>query len=357
MKKLSLLFLIIFLATSLSFAEENQPRYHKMDVPYISQLHPIRAVVGCEATSLLMGMKYKGVASEISLKDFLEYMPKTATNPAKGFAGSPYVPSEKIRTTIYPKPLTDYANTYMQDIARDISGSELDMIKEELLSDNPVVVYATMWWNKPYYRQFNIEGENQWLLRNNHVILLAGYDEANNKFYVADPYNKNNPRSEYFYWIDEAKLKPIYDERKWAVAVGSLPALYKAPESIEDFNEDSFVEKTFGNHSYLGVVLEDKNYFDIEDILKKEINHDFIYVHENRSATIKSETSTLVLNFINNTLYIGNTKIDSLIGDRITLDEKLYFEENDVKKLINILEKSHGDVSSVPLAPFFYLGH
>lgn len=338
MKKLPLLFLIMFLATSLSFAQENKPRYHKMDVPYISQLYPIRAVVGCEATSLLMGIKYKGAAQDINLKDFLEYMPKTDTNPAKGFAGSPYVPSERIRTTIYPKPLTDYANTYMKDIARDISGSELDMIKEELLNDNPVVIYATMWWNKPYYRQFNIEGENQWLLRNNHVILLTGYDESSKKFYVADPYNKSNPRSEYFYWIDEAKLKPIYDERKWAVAIGALPMDNKPPESIEDFNEESLVEEFFGKNSYFGVVIEDKKYFDIANILKEELNHDFIYVNENRNALIKSETNNLILNFINNALYIGNTKVDSITGDRITLDEKQYFEENDVIKLIDILE-------------------
>lgn len=51
--------------------------------------------------------------------------------------------------------------------------------------------------------------------------MIVGYDEDNRKFYIADPYNKQNTRKPYFYWIEEEKLKPIYDERKWAVAVGA----------------------------------------------------------------------------------------------------------------------------------------
>lgn len=236
MKKtyLSLILTFIFMTTFAYADSEIKTDYIVIDVPYISQLHPTRAVVGCEPTALLMGLQYKGSATDVSLKTFLDAMPKTETDPAKGFAGSPYTPSEKIRTTIYPKALSDYANTYMSNLTRDISGSELEDIKKELLSGNPVLIYATMWWNKPYYREFTIEGEKQWLLRNNHAVLLTGYDAKDQNFYVADPYNKNSPTTPYFYWISESKLKPIYDERKWAIAVGEVPVTLEPAPSIPE---------------------------------------------------------------------------------------------------------------------------
>lgn len=190
-----------------------------IDVPYISQLNPVYAVVGCEATSLLMGMKGKGYAQDITLKTFLDEMPKHSSNPAKGFVGSPYKadPTKKTRTTIYPPILSSYASSYGN--VKNFSGSSPFEIQAELLAGNPVVIYATMRWENPFYRWYNIEGQNMRLLSNNHAVLLCGYDSETNYYYVSDPYNIKNTSKEYKYWISADTVDPIYTERYHAIVV------------------------------------------------------------------------------------------------------------------------------------------
>ena len=200
-------------------AVNSLPSYNVIDVPYISQLSPVYAVVGCEPTSLLMGLKGKGYAKELTLREFLDNMPKTSSDPAKGFVGSPYVAdtAKKTRTTIYPPVLSEYASHYGR--VSDFSGSSVNELQSELLHGNPVVIYATMRWEKPYFRKYNIEGQIQTLLSNNHAVLVCGYDESNNKYYIADPYNDKNTSMEYRYWISGDILEPIYEVRKHAITV------------------------------------------------------------------------------------------------------------------------------------------
>lgn len=195
------------------------PNYRVINVPYISQIYPFNAVVGCEGTSLLMGLKAKGYAQNLGLLEFLNNMPKHPSNPAKGFVGSPFVAdlTKKTRTTIYPPVLTAYAENYGN--VSDFSGSSIDELRAELLDGNPVVVYATMYWGKPFYRYYNIEGSRQRLLSNNHVILACGYDKNTNMYYISDPYNAKDTKKEYKYWIDGNTFERIYNERKQALVV------------------------------------------------------------------------------------------------------------------------------------------
>jgi uncharacterized protein YvpB len=190
-----------------------------ISVPYISQLYPVYAVVGCEATSLLMALKGKGYAQNVTLRQFLDEMPKSKSDPAKGFVGSPYVAdkTKKTRTTIYPPVLAAYASKYGEVV--DFSGKTPEDIQFEVLNGNPVVIYATMRWETPYYRWYNIEGQQQRLLSNNHAVLICGYDSTKDSYYIADPYNVNNTRKEYRYWISASKLEPIYNVRRHAVVV------------------------------------------------------------------------------------------------------------------------------------------
>lgn len=185
--------------------------------PYISQVYPSGAWVGCEPTSLLMGLKAKGYAQNVTLDQFLADMPKTSSNPAKGFVGSPYVPSETLRTTIYPAPLAEYGRRYGN--VKDFSGKSVEELREEVLLGNPVVIYVTLYWKQPYYRNFNIEGTTQRLLRNNHAVLVCGYDASTQYYYIADPYNINDRYHDYFYWISADVLDPLYMVRQHAVAV------------------------------------------------------------------------------------------------------------------------------------------
>ena len=189
-----------------------------IDVPYISQVYPVAAWVGCEPTSLLMGLKGKGYAQDVTLTQFLDNLPKAETNPAKGFVGSPYQPSETLRTTIYPAPLAEYGRTYGANTV-DFSGQSVEALQEEVLLGNPVVIYVTLYWKTPYYRNFNIDGTTQSLLRNNHAVLVCGYDQSTDQYYIADPYNINDRYHDYFYWIDADILEPLYMVRQHAVAV------------------------------------------------------------------------------------------------------------------------------------------
>lgn len=195
------------------------PKSNVIDVPYISQVWPVNAPVGCEATSLLMGLKGKGYAKDVDLRTFLDNMPKTESNPAKGFVGSPYVAdrTKKTRTTIYPEALAEYGRQYGE--CESMSGSSPVMIQAELLAGNPVVAYETLWWEKPFYRWYNIEGEMQRLLSNNHALLLIGYDSETDYYYIADPYNLKDKTHEYKYWKSADIVNDIYNARRHAVVV------------------------------------------------------------------------------------------------------------------------------------------
>ncbi len=329
-KKLYIAITSAFLITiGLSFFSFSQTEVYTMDIPYISQLYPVRAVVGCEPTSVLMALRYKGVAQDIGLKDFLSNMPKSETNPAKGFVGSPYQPTEILRNTIYPNALAAYANTYMEGIARDISGSELEDIKKELLSDNPVVIYATMWWKKPYYKMYNIEGQKQWLLRNNHVVVLAGYDDTEKKFYVVDPYNKSNVKKPYTYWMSEEQLKPLYDERKWAIAVGKEPAhnLLKSPEIATVMNQ------TFEGYRYQDVL-----YLNAKTVLEDTIGAKLYTDILQKTAQLNYKDEKLQINFNNNAVYKDNVKIADLKNEEIFIEQEVYMSLEDIDSLVDMLE-------------------
>lgn len=192
-----------------------------LDVPYISQIKPVAAWVGCEPVSLLMGLKYKGYATDVSTRQFLDAMPKTSSNPAKGFVGSPYTPNKNLRTTIDPEPLARYGQNY--GTVYNIQGASMDDIIYEIESGNPVVIYVTLYWRKPYYRTYNVEGTRKTFLRNNHAVLLDGYDPATDSFHISDPYNHEkaggNRNKPFRYWKKRSVVEPLYNVRKYAVVV------------------------------------------------------------------------------------------------------------------------------------------
>ncbi len=79
-------------------------------VPYLSQVdNGVEAYVGCEPVAALTGLKAKGFASGVAIRDFLDHMPYAETNPELGFVGTPYQHTDEVlRTTIYPAKLAEY---------------------------------------------------------------------------------------------------------------------------------------------------------------------------------------------------------------------------------------------------------
>ena len=190
--------------------------YKTLNVPYHSQLTPVYAPVGCEATALLMALQYKGIATDVTYRQFLDAMPKHTSNPAKGFVGSPYQQDDSLRTTIYPQALTDYSNTYASGRTVNFSGSTVDDIKKEILAGNPVVVYLTVRREAPIYANYIVEGETQSLLKNNHAVLVTGYDSEANKLRITDPWSWSG-RNEY--WVDIPGFSYSYNIRNHAITV------------------------------------------------------------------------------------------------------------------------------------------
>lgn len=191
--------------------------YRMPNVPYISQIDNIYAWVGCEAVSTLMGLQAKGYALNTPLKTFLDNLPRSASDPEKGFVGSPYVPdtSKKTRTTIYPAKLAEYANSYCGGdiVCQDFRGASVTDLQRELLAGNCVVAYMTLWWKAPFYRNYVIEGQVQSLVSNNHAVLVCGYD-PDKGYFISDPYNYYNQGQVHQYWENAQTFEKIWNERK-----------------------------------------------------------------------------------------------------------------------------------------------
>ncbi len=191
--------------------------YRMPNVPYISQIDNIYAWVGCEAVSTLMGLQAKGYALNTPLKVFLDYLPRSASDPEKGFVGSPYVPdtTKKTRTTIYPAKLAEYANSYCGGdiVCQDFRGASVTDLQRELLAGNCVVAYMTLWWKAPFYRNYVIEGQVQSLVSNNHAVLVCGYD-PDKGYFISDPYNYYNRGEIHQYWENAQTFESIWNERK-----------------------------------------------------------------------------------------------------------------------------------------------
>ena len=200
--------------TSLSYVTPN--------VPYMSQIDNIYAWVGCEAVAALPGLRVKGFARDVTLRQFLDDLPRARSDPEKGFVGSPYVPdkTKRTRTTIYPAKLAEYCNSYCGGEApcADFRGASVTELQRELLGGNMVVGYLTLWWAKPQYRQYNIEGQTQTLVSNNHAILVCGYD-PDKGYFVSDPYNYYNRGQVYQYWVNKSTFESIWNERKVGMVI------------------------------------------------------------------------------------------------------------------------------------------
>ena len=191
-------------------------------VPYMSQIDNIYAWVGCEAVAALPGLQTKGFAKNVTLRYFLDNLPRSRSDPEKGFVGSPYVPdrTKRTRTTIYPAKLAEYCNGFCggQTPCADFRGASVTDLQRELLAGNLVVGYLTLWWNAPQYRAYNIEGRTQWLVSNNHAVLIYGYDPVKG-YLISDPYNYYNRGQVYQYWENKATFEKIWNERKVGMVI------------------------------------------------------------------------------------------------------------------------------------------
>lgn len=175
-----------------------------LNVPYFSQ-YSAGAEMGCEATSLYMALRYKGYASQYTLKDFIKQMPLSKdNNPNNGFSGDPFKWQNNIYQSIYPSPLAVWGSQYGN--VSNISGSSIQTVKQEIKNGNPVVVYVTMQYAAAEY------GTYHWGtgIDNAHVVTLDGYDDT--RYHVCDPAAGAQ-------WINASVFETSYNFTQYAVVV------------------------------------------------------------------------------------------------------------------------------------------
>jgi uncharacterized protein YvpB len=192
-----------------------QPSTVTLNVPYVSQLTPTYAPMGCEGASLLMGLKYKGYTND-SLKALLDKMPKSANNPYAAFAGSPYKIINGVFQSIFPKPLTAFGQTYSSKVA-NATGYTTAQLKNELDHGNPVVIYVTLKFARPVWAKYNMGSAGYVnIVDNMHVMTLIGYNRNTGSYYVADP---DSTLSSDKYWVSKSAFETSYNALKYAVVV------------------------------------------------------------------------------------------------------------------------------------------
>ena len=193
--------------------------YQQSYVPYISQIDEIYAWMGCEPISALMGLKTLGYAQNVTPTAFLNALPITNSDPAKGFVGSPYH-SDGRYSSIDPAPLADFCNSYTNgaDVCEVFNGKSVTDVQRELLAGNMIVAWQTFSWAPVRYGNFLINGTYQARVANNHVRLICGYDPARG-YFVSDPYNLQNRGQIYQYWVSAQSFESCWNERKMGMVM------------------------------------------------------------------------------------------------------------------------------------------
>lgn len=185
--------------------------------PFVSQVYPDDIPMACESAAALMALKRKGSAMDVSLPAFVAKLPKTSRNPELGFVGNPYKVVSGYYMTINPKPMTAYANTYGK--AQDLSGSNLDYIRMEVLNGNPVAFWSVYNFEKPIYFNYWNGTTMAKGIDNAHSVTLVGYDGKTKEYIVADPYNPKSPKNTYEYRVKEQTIERIYNLQKYAMVI------------------------------------------------------------------------------------------------------------------------------------------
>ena len=169
---------------------------YKMSVPLYRQF-PMGYPSGCEFFSLKMALEEKGRA--VSASTLYNEMPKSMWNaryenrlyrwvdPNVMFTGDPKGTLGKYKNYgIYPKGMIGFASKYRP--VKDLSNQGLGSIERELSMGNPVIVWASVDFNKPYgyFNWYTASNKKFTGYVNYHVMLATGYDKSN--LYINDPY-------------------------------------------------------------------------------------------------------------------------------------------------------------------------
>lgn len=170
--------------------KEIEAAWVKLNVPYISQ-NKNNILNGCEGAALLMALNYKGYLTNMTLPEFVTYMPISQdNNPYEGFTHDMYsLQPLTIPHWIAPPPLVNFAKSISgNENIIDSTGYSIDDLDKELDNNNPVIIYLIAKFKEP---KETVEGAP----RNLHVMLLTGYNKITQEHYVIDPWTHDDGRT------------------------------------------------------------------------------------------------------------------------------------------------------------------
>ena len=151
---------------------------------------------------------------------FLNALPITSSDPAKGFVGSPYH-SDGRYSSIDPAPLADFCNRYTNgaDVCEVFNGKSVTDVQRELLAGNMIVAWQTFSWAPVRYGNFLINGTYQARVANNHVPSGLRLRLLRAAISSADPYNLQNRGQIYQYWVSAQSFESCWNERKMGMVM------------------------------------------------------------------------------------------------------------------------------------------
>ena len=164
------------------FGSELTDKKVMLDVPEIFQNPELPT--GCESVALTIDLSALGC--EIGKTDIAKDYLVKGTDLATSYVGDPF--SEGGAGT-FPPGLVRTAKAYLRKNAQDIfafdtSGTDLEDLYKVIQAGWPVIVWTTMFMDEPLF--INNEGEYQWF-RNEHCVLLYGYDLKKGVVEISDP--------------------------------------------------------------------------------------------------------------------------------------------------------------------------
>ena len=145
---------------------------------------------GCESVALTMVLNYLGFdLDKTTIAD--DYLVFGDGNFATGYMGDPHTDDG---AGIFAPRLVKTANDYLEaqessKRAFDLSDTDFDVLYDYVAADIPVVVWNTMYLEKPVPTDeiCEFEGKTYRWFRNEHCMVLCGFDKEKNIVYIQDP--------------------------------------------------------------------------------------------------------------------------------------------------------------------------
>nr|WP_279326057.1 C39 family peptidase [Bacillus sp. FJAT-47783] len=172
------------------------PKSKQLDVPLINQMAAPRLYNGCEVTSLAMILQYHGiVVSKNELAENVPTVPLTYKNGLKGNPNEGFVGDMENGPglSVYHKPIFQLAKQYVGKRVQDLTGSEPEVIYEQIRKDLPVWVIVTNTFQPVHnFQTWETPQGKIDITFSVHSVVVTGYDD--NSVYVNNPYGVKNQK-------------------------------------------------------------------------------------------------------------------------------------------------------------------